>query len=134
MTYEDILARMRKGESADDIADEMAKMLNKAQKQVAEEEKANEQENEFMQACNEAAEAMNYALDVYGAWKNINVGELAWDADMCAMIVQTVVGFGDLISTFNVKPAGPTEVKKPKSNDETFDDVVARFLRANNIK
>lgn len=134
MTYEDILARMRKGESADDIADEMAKMLNKAQKQVAEEEKANEQENEFMQACNEAAEAMNYALDVYGAWKNVNVGELAWDADMCAMIVQTVVGFGDLINVFNAKPVGPTEVKKPKSGDETFDDVVARFLRANNIK
>lgn len=134
MTYEDILARMRKGESADDIADEMAKMLNRAQKQVAEEEKANEQENEFMQACNEAAEAMNYALDVYGAWKNVNVGELAWDADMCAMIVQTVVGFGDLINVFNAKPAGPTEVKKSKSNDETFDEVVARFLRANNIK
>lgn len=130
MTYEDILARMRKGETADDIADEMAKMLNKAQKQVAEEARTNQKEEDFKFACAEAANAMNYALEKYALWKNVDVSELGWDADMCANIIDMVINFKDLLvvlgATDNKKAGRET---KTRSGDDTFDATVSKFFK-----
>ena len=130
MTYEDILARMRKGETADNIADEMAKMLNKAQKQVAEEARTNQKEEDFKFACADAAAAMNYALKKYALWKNIDVSDLDWDADMCASIVDMVVNFKDLLALL-----GASENKKAvreiktHSGDDTFDATISKFFK-----
>ena len=130
MTYEDILARMRKGETADDIADEMAKMLNKAQKQVAEEARTNQKEEDYKFACGEAADAMNEALAAYATWKNVDVSGLSWDADMCANIVDVVVNFKDLLTVLGVtedKKAG--RETKAHSGDDTFDATVSKFFK-----
>ena len=130
MTYEDILARMRKGETADDIADEMAKMLNKAQKQVAEEARTNQKEEDFKFACAEAADAMNEALQRYAAWKGVDVSDLGWDADMCASIVDMVVNFKDLVAVLGMtedKKAG--RETKARSGDDTFDATVSKFFK-----
>lgn len=130
MTYKDILARMRKGETADDIADEMAKMLNKAQKQVAEEIRTNQKEEDFKFACGDAADAMNYALEKYALWKNIDVSDLGWDSDMCANIIDMVVNFKDLLSVLGVSDSKKAvRETKTRSGDDTFDATVSKFFK-----
>ena len=101
-----------------------------AQKQVAEEARTNQKEEDFKFACAEAADAMNEALAAYATWKGIDVSDLGWDADMCASIVDMVVNFKDLLSVL-----GMTEDKKPvrktkaRSGDDTFDAAVSKFFK-----
>lgn len=125
-TYEDILARMRRGDTADNIADELAKMLNKAQTQIAEEEKRSKKQQEFDKACAEAAEAMNYALDTYGALTGKNTSNAVYTADSVASIVKMATGFSDIV----------TKMKRDVEtyDDDDFDAIVNKFLRANNIE
>lgn len=126
MDYNDIVRRMRAGESSDDIAKDLAAMLNKTEATLAEEQSKSKRESEFSKACATAAEAMNAALAAYGRLMNKNYGSLHWDGEMCKSIIKTAVGFNDILGVMSNKPI-------PESNDDSFDRAVEKFFKEFNI-
>jgi hypothetical protein len=142
ITTDEILARMRNGESADNIADEMAQMLNLAQKELAKEQATNQKEIAYKRACEKASDAVNDALDAYAHWKDVDMSEYMWNADTAMSIIELLSTFGELISLFTPdKPASTTatiNTKKPNSGSDIgvmdFENIVEKFLRDNNIK
>jgi len=131
ITTDEILARMRNGESADNIADEIAQMLNLAQKELAKEQATNQKEIAYKRACEKASEAVNDALDAYAHWKDVDMSEYMWDTDIAMSIIEMLTTIGELLSIFTPdKPAGTAK----KSNNKDFESIVEKFLRDNNIK
>jgi hypothetical protein len=129
MDYNEIVRRMRAGESSDDIAKDLAAMLNKAETTLAEEKTKSNRESEFSKACATAAEAMNAALAAYGRLMNKNYGALHWDGEMCKSIIKTAVGFNDILGVMSVGSNKPI----PDSNDDSFDRAVEKFFKEFNI-
>lgn len=146
ITTDEILARMRNGESADNIADELAKMLNLAQKELAKEQSKSKSETDFKRACENAADAVNDALDAYAHWKDTDMSDYMWTAETAANIIELLSSIGDLLDLFDLspakKPAGPTEVKTININNGSagsdlsgdFESIVENFLKKNGIK
>ena len=130
ITSDEILARMRKGETADDIANEMAKALNAAQKVIEEEKSKSKKEQWFKEACAVAASSMNNALDAYGGWKGIDVDDLTWDADMCADIIKIAC---ELNKVIDVHP-DPKDMDTLESFAKNVKDTFDWFLKENGLK
>lgn len=128
ITTDEILARMRNGETADTIADELAKVLNLAQKALIAEQANSKKETKYKEACANATAAINEALDAYADWKGVDMGEYKWDVETCAGIIELLAGFGDLLSVLGLSN------KSEEAKDDTFEDIVDRFMRENNIK
>lgn len=139
ITTDELLARMRNGESADSIADEMAQMLNLAQKELVKEQATNQKEIAYKRACEKASDAVNDALDAYAHWKNVDMSEYMWDTDTAMSIIELLSAFGEIFALFKPeKPAGTATVntKSPGTSDigiTDFEKVVERFLHENNI-
>jgi len=145
ITTDEILARMRNGESADNIADELAKMLNLAQKELAKEQSKSKSETDFKRACENAADAVNDALDAYAHWKDTDMSDYMWTAETAANIIELLSSIGDLLDLFDLspakKPAGPTEVRTININNGSaggdlsgdFESIVENFLKKNGI-
>lgn len=119
MDMNDIVARLKNGEDAQAIADEMAKSLNDAVKQV---------EKETKQADRKTALAQEIAdrINEYAALNGYK------DSALTASDVETIFaevyglmnGVNDLLDTLFPKNT-QVKVKKVKKTD---DDVIAEFL------
>lgn len=122
MDYKDILRRMRAGESTDSIANEMAKMLNQAEQELEKERSKSKMEKDFRDSCAAAAEALNKALDVYGAMNGKDYTKLHYDTDMCECIIKTVTSISNLFVP-----------EDEDDSDSAFERAVEKFLRLNDI-
>ena len=119
MDMNDIIARLKNGEDAQAIADEMAKSLNDAVKQV---------EKESKQAGRKAALAQEIAdrINEYAALNGYKDSALtASDVEnIFAEVYGLMTGVNDLLDVLFPKST-PVKVKKVKKTD---DDVIAEFL------
>lgn len=119
MDMNDIVARLKNGEDAQAIADEMAKSLNDAVKQV---------EKETKQADRKTALAQEIAdrINEYAALNGHKDSELtASDVEnIFAEVYGLMTGVNDLLDVLFPKST-PVKVKKVKKTD---DDVIADFL------
>lgn len=129
-----ILARLQNGEDAQKIADEMAAMINKANKtyndQKAAEEAARKQ-NEIQKK-----EDLQEILDLFADWLKIyygveTKGELTAEAvlELIDSIKEYLEALKDLESVFSMKNA-PKIIKsntKPKSADEQISDFLNKM-------
>lgn len=119
MDMNDIIARLKNGEDAQAIADEMAKSLNDAVKQV---------EKESKQAGRKAALAQEIA-DRINEYAGLNGYK---DSALTASDVENIFtevyglldGVNDLLDAF-IPKSEKVKVKKVKRTD---DDVIAEFL------
>lgn len=119
MDMNDIIARLKNGEDAQAIADEMAKSLNDAVKQV---------EKETKQADRKTALAQEIAdrINEYAALNGYKDSALtASDVEnIFAEVYGLMTGVNDLLDVLFPKST-PVKVKKVKRTD---DDVIAEFL------
>lgn len=119
MDMNDIIARLKNGEDAQVIADEMAKSLNDAVKQV---------EKETKQADRKTALAQEIAdrINEYAALNGYKDSALtASDVEnIFAEVYGLMTGVNDLLDVLFPK-SEPVKVKKVKKTD---DDVIADFL------
>lgn len=119
MDMNDIIARLKNGEDAQAIADEMAKSLNDAVKQV---------EKESKQAGRKAALAQEIAdrINEYAALNGYKDSALtASDVENIFTEVYGLLdGVNDLLDAF-IPKSEKVKVKKIKKTD---DDVIADFL------
>lgn len=119
MDINDIIARLKNGEDAQAIADEMAKSLNDAVKQV---------EKETKQADRKTALAQEIAdrINEYAALNGYKDSALtASDVEnIFAEVYGLMTGVNDLLDVLFPK-SEPVKVKKVKRTD---DDVIAEFL------
>lgn len=119
MDMNDIIARLKNGEDAQVIADEMAKSLNDAVKQV---------EKETKQADRKAALAQEIAdrINEYASLNGYKDSALtASDVEnIFAEVYGLMTGVNDLLDVLFPK-SEPVKVKKVKRTD---DDVIADFL------
>lgn len=119
MDMNDIIARLKNGEDAQAIADEMAKSLNDAVKQV---------EKETKQADRKTALAQEIAdrINEYAALNGYKDSALtASDVEtIFAEVYGLMTGVNDLLDVLFPK-SEPVKVKKVKRTD---DDVIADFL------
>ena len=119
MDMNDIIARLKNGEDAQAIADEMAKSLNDAVKQV---------EKETKQADRKTALAQEIAdrINEYAALNGYKDSALtASDVEnIFAEVYGLMTGVNDLLDVLSPK-SEPVKVKKVKRTD---DDVIADFL------
>lgn len=119
MDMNDITARLKNGEDAQAIADEMAKSLNDAVKQV---EKETKQANRKTALAQEIADRINE----YAALNGYKDSALtASDVEnIFAEVYGLMTGVNDLLDVLFPKST-PVKVKKVKRSD---DDVIAEFL------
>ena len=119
MDMNDIIARLKNGEDAQAIADEMAKSLNDAVKQV---------EKETKQADRKTALAQEIAdrINEYAALNGYKDSALtASDVEnIFAEVYGLMTGVNDLLDVLFPK-SEPVKIKKVKRTD---DDVIADFL------
>lgn len=119
MDMNDIVARLKNGEDAQAIADEMAKSLNAAVAQV---------EKETKQADRKTALAQEIAdrINEYAALNGYKDSALtASDVEnIFAEVYGLMTGINDLLDVLFPKST-PVKVKKVKKTD---DDVIAEFL------
>lgn len=120
MDMNDIIARLKNGEDAQAIADEMAKSLNDAVKQVEQETKK--------QADRKTALAQEIAdrINEYAALNGYKDSALT-ASDVENIFVEVyglMTGVNDLLDVLFPKST-PVKVKKVKRTD---DDVIAEFL------
>lgn len=119
MDMNDIIARLKNGEDAQAIADEMAKSLNDAVKQV---------EKETKQADRKTALAQEIAdrINEYAALNGYKDSALtASDVEnIFAEVYGLMTGVNNLLDVLFPK-SEPVKVKKVKRTD---DDVIAEFL------
>ena len=119
MDMNDIVARLKNGEDAQTIADEMAKSLNDAVKQV---------EKETKQADRKTALAQEIAdrVNEYAALNGYKDSALtASDVEtIFAEVYGLMSGINDLLDVLSPKST-QVKVKKVKKTD---DDVIAEFL------
>lgn len=119
MDMNDIIARLKNGQDAQAIADEMAKSLNDAVKQV---------EKEAKQADRKTALAQEIAdrINEYAALNGYKDSALtASDVEnIFAEVYGLMTGVNDLLDVLFPKST-PVKVKKVKRTD---DDVIAEFL------
>lgn len=119
MDMNDIIARLKNGEDAQAIADEMAKSLNDAVKQV---------EKESKQADRKTALAQEIAdrINEYAALNGYKDSALtASDVEnIFAEVYGLMTGVNDLLDVLFPK-SEKVKVKKVKKTD---DDVIAEFL------
>lgn len=120
MDMNDIIARLKNGEDAQAIADEMAKSLNDAVKQVEQETKK--------QADRKTALAQEIAdrINEYAALNGYKDSALtASDVEnIFTEVYGLMTGVNDLLDVLFPKST-PVKVKKVKRTD---DDVIAEFL------
>ena len=119
MDMNDIIARLKNGEDAQVIADEMAKSLNDAVKQVEKETKQADRKTALAQ---EIADRINeYA--VLNGYKDSAL--TASDVEnIFAEVYGLMTGVNDLLAVLFPK-SEPVKIKKVKRTD---DDVIADFL------
>lgn len=129
-----ILARLQNGEDAQKIADEMAAMINKANKAYADQKAAEEaarKQNE-VQKKEDLQEILNLLTEWFKTYYGIDTkGELEADVvlELIDSIKDYVEALKDLESILDIKNA-PKIIKsntKPKSSDEQIRDFLNKM-------
>ena len=130
-TEKDILARLQNGEDAQKIADEMASLINKANKMYADQKAAEEaakKQNEIQKK-----EDLQEILDLFTDWLNAHYGVGAKGditADQVIELIDSLQEYIDAIkgleAMLNKKKAAPVQ-KIIKSNNP--DDTLNAFLK-----
>lgn len=139
-TEKDILARLQNGEDVQKIADEMAAMINAANKtyadqKAAEEAKKKAEEERKKQLALQKKDDLQDILDQLAVWFNTyyDVEESVWDeidADAVLELIDSVQEYikamSDLTAVFGKKPA----VKPVKTvvKTQSADDTLNAFL------
>ena len=120
MDMNDIVARLKNGEDAQAIADEMSKSLNDAVKQVEQETK--KQADRKTALAQEIADRINEYANLNGCKDSALT---ASDVEnIFAEVYGLMTGVNDLLDVLFPKST-PVKVKKVKKTD---DDVIADFL------
>lgn len=119
MDMNDIIARLKNGEDAQAIADEMAKSLNDAVKQVKEEAKQADRKTALAQ---EIADRINEYADLNG------YKDSALTASDVENIFTEVYGLMDGVNDLLDALFPKSEKVKVKKVKRTDDDVIADFL------
>lgn len=126
-----ILARLQNGEDAQKIADEMAAMINAANK-IYSDQKAKEAEEKAQaeKAAVQKKEDLQEILDMFADWFNTYYGidaKSELDAETVLSLIDSIEEYlnaiKDLEKAFNVKPAAKPvkKIVKAKSADETIN-------------
>lgn len=131
ITSDEILARMRKGETADDIADELAKALNAAQKIYDDERTKSRYKADYDNACVRAAVAMNDAIDAYARWTGVKATGMIQDTTSIAAQIDAMYALAQVSDTLV-----PSDVIAEKATNiaKGISDVFDWFLRDNGLK
>ena len=127
-TEKDILARLQNGEDVQKIADEMAKMINAANKTYTDQKAAEEaakKQNEIQKR-----EDLQEILDLFMDWLNAhygigNKGDVTADQviELIESLQEYIEAIKDLEAVFGVKKPAAKAAKatKPQSADETIN-------------
>jgi hypothetical protein len=128
----DILARLQKGESADDIATEFANMINDAIK-------LNDAENQKQKAAQEREDKLNgYAHDIAAAlagYVSVYDPKLAAYLNSEDLDIADIAGIRSTLDTaiataaLAVKLADGLDIKPTPSPSKTPDDAISQFLK-----
>ena len=139
-TEKDILARLQNGEDAQAIANEVAAMINAANKayadqKAAEEAKKKAEEERKKQLTLQKKDDLQDILDQLAVWFNTyyDVDETVWDeidADAVLELINSVQEYikamSDLTAVFGKKPAAKPVKKIIKT--QSADDTLNAFL------
>lgn len=140
-TEKDILARLQNGENVQKIADEMAAMINAANKAYTDQKAAEEAAKAAaakaeVQKKEDLQEILDLFCDWFGTYYDMDVAELKSElkADQVIELVDSLKEYIEAIkgleSVFNVKkPAVPVGTKVIKSNTKpNADETINAFL------
>ena len=135
-----IVTRLQNGESVEDIANEMANLINKVNKTYADQKAAEEAaKTAAAKAETQKKEDLQEILDMFTDWFNayygIDVdGKLEADAvlELIDSIKECVETLNDLEATFSIKEPAVKATKsntksKPKSSDEKINDFLKQM-------
>ena len=136
-----ILTRLQNGESVEDIANEMANLINKVNKTYADQKAAEEaaKAKAEIQKKEDLQEILDMFADWFNAYYGIDAdGKLEADAvlELIDSIKEYIEALNDLESILNIKkrkdaaPIGTKVIKsntKPKSSDEKISDFLKQM-------
>lgn len=121
MNYNDIVARIQKGESAETIAKEFTDNLNKAQAEIKKQEEAKKTADAKSKKLDEISIAIAHALNEYIKVAGVEVEEQVRGADVREILDQCLPLF-DSIKNLQVK------VSTAKPNLKTADKILTSWL------
>ena len=133
----DILARLQAGEDAQTIANEMADMINKANKMYADElakaEEARKAEEQKKAVQKQKMVDLQVILDEFAAWfqeyYNIDAGD-ELKAESVMELIDSVQEYMDALKGLKVVVGKKPAVKVIKSNTKpSADDTINQFLK-----
>lgn len=132
-TEKDILARLQNGEDVQKIADEMAAIINAANKTYADQKAAEEaakKQNEVQKR-----EDLQEILDLFMDWMNAhygigNKGDVTADQviELIESLQEYIEAIKDLEAIFGAKNA-PKVIKKSAKPAASADDTINQFLK-----
>ena len=139
-TEKDILARLQNGEDAQTIANEMADMINKANKMYADEKAAEEAKKAAAEkAAIQKKEELQEIIDLFCDWtceylsiSREDFGEIT--ADQVIELIDSLNGYVEAVKNFEVlfggtkKPAVAPGRKIVKA--ESADETINKFLKS----
>ena len=133
-----ILTRLQNGESVEDIANEMANLINKVNKTYADQKAAEEAAKAAAaKAETQKKEDLQEILDMFTDWFNayydIEVdGKLEADAvlELIDSIKEYIEALNDLESIFSIKKSAVKATKSnAKSKSKSSDEKISDFLK-----
>lgn len=121
MNYNEILARIQKGENAEDIVKEFTDNINKAQKEVAAQEAAKKASDAKSKKMDEIAVAIAGAMNEYIALAGVEAEKLR-GAEVRELLDQLLPIIDSLKNVkIHVAKTAPKLKEKIKSADDVFD-------------
>ena len=130
-----ILTRLQNGESVEDIANEMANLINKVNKTYAEKKAAEEaaKAKAETQKKEDLQEILDMFTDWFNAYYDIEVdGRLEADAvlELIDSIKEYIEALNDLESIFGIKKSAVKATKSnTKSKSKSSDEKISDFLK-----
>lgn len=130
-----ILTRLQNGESVEDIANEMANLINKVNKTYADQKAAEEaaKAKAETQKKEDLQEILNMFTDWFNAYYDIEVdGKLEADAvlELIDSIKEYIEALNDLESIFSIKKSAVKATKSnAKSKSKSSDEKISDFLK-----
>ena len=133
-----ILTRLQNGESIEDIANEMANLINKVNKTYADQKAAEEAAKAAKaKAETQKKEDLQEILDMFTDWFNVYYGidadgKLEADAvlELIDSIKECVETLNDLESVFSIKePAVKATKNNAKPKSKSSDEKISDFLK-----
>lgn len=130
-----ILTRLQNGESIEDIANEMANLINKVNKTYADQKAAEEaaKAKAETQKKEDLQEILNMFTDWFNAYYDIEVDDkLEADAvlELIDSIKEYIEALNDLESIFSIKKSAVKATKSnAKSKSKSSDEKISDFLK-----